>query len=178
MNEELLSALMDGEISALETRRVLSYIGGDVEARTRLDRYHAARAALHDSFPAMAVRGFADRVMSCLDHEPVPRRSVLSGKSTWIAYAAAAAISGVAVFGWWQDNARLAGRAPTASVQGPAGTETADDVASTNGSTAGETEMSADDRALLNSYLVNHSEHSAAGTMPYIRLVGFSAARQ
>jgi len=178
MNEELLSALMDGEVSPMETRRILSYLGGDVEARTRLDRYHAARAALHDSFPAIPVRGFADRVMSSLAMEPVLRRRLLYGKSNWIAYAAAAAIGGVAVFGWWQDQTRLGVVAPLASAASPAGTAPADDVANSDDSKTSEPEMSADDRALLNSYLVNHSEHSAPGTMPYVTLVGFSAARQ
>jgi hypothetical protein len=58
------------------------------------------------------------------------------------------------------------------------GAASADEGASAGNPPVSETEMSLEDRTLLNSFLVNHSEHSAPGTMPYVRLVGFSAARQ
>jgi len=174
MDKELLSALMDGEASLFETRRVLNHLSADTEARQRLGRYHAVRAILHDGFPEIPVKNFAERVMSGLNEEPVPRLRFLSGKA-WMAYAAAAAISGIALFGWWQE-----GTDPTvASLANVVdGAESVDKVANASDPALNETEMSLEDRTLLNSFLVNHSEHSAPGTMPYVRLVGFSAARQ
>jgi negative regulator of sigma E activity len=181
MNEEMLSVLMDGEISPFETRRVLSQLKTDPEGLATWERYNAARAVLQSSFPSVPTAGFADKVMDGLKDDAALRAN--SGVKPWLAYAAAAAVAGVALFGLWQTSlVKSSAPIPTVAAVEPENAAPPigqsepqiQQVAAINEAA----ETAPDEIARLNSYLVNHSEHSAPSMMPYVRLVGFSTPRQ
>ncbi len=66
---ESLSALMDGEASELEVRRLLRDSADDGELRERWRHWHVARAAMHDELQAPKL-DLASRVSAALADEP------------------------------------------------------------------------------------------------------------
>lgn len=76
---ESLSALMDGEASELEVRRLLRDSADDGELRERWRHWHVARAAMHDELQAPKL-DLASRVSSALADEPV-----LMAQAPWYA---------------------------------------------------------------------------------------------
>ena len=185
MNEEMLSTLMDGEISPLETRRLLNQLRTDPQGLATWERYNAARAVLHTGFPSMPAKGFAERVMEEIKNDAEIRTA--TGVKPWLAYAAAAAVTGVALFGLWQTSivdtpsSGIVAAEPRDIVAVPqvASAVPVDRSESRGGSVeqvAVLNETTSNDIARLNSYLVNHSEHASPSMIP-VRLVGFSAAR-
>lgn len=64
---ESLSALVDGEASELEVRRLLK--AQDEELKARWSRYQLAGAAMRRELGTMAPTGFADRVSAALETE-------------------------------------------------------------------------------------------------------------
>ncbi len=68
---ESLSALVDGEASELEVRRLLK--AEDEELKARWSRYQLAGAAMRRELGAMAPSGFADRISAALENEAVPQ---------------------------------------------------------------------------------------------------------
>jgi sigma-E factor negative regulatory protein RseA len=70
-HEEQISCLMDGELSAEETRRALERLAASPEARERWERYHLARHLLREAGdPAAFDHGFAARVSRNIETEP------------------------------------------------------------------------------------------------------------
>ncbi|WP_347331981.1 sigma-E factor negative regulatory protein [Marinimicrobium locisalis] len=67
---EALSALVDGEASELEVRRLLK--AEDEELKARWDRHQLVGAAMRGELGAVAPAGFADRVSAALENEAVP----------------------------------------------------------------------------------------------------------
>lgn len=68
---ESLSALVDGEASELEVRRLLK--AEDEELKARWSRYQLAGAAMRRELGAMAPSGFADRISAALEEEAAPQ---------------------------------------------------------------------------------------------------------
>lgn len=175
MKEELLSALMDGESSPLESRQAMNSLRDDTSLRSQFERYQAVRAVLQGTYPTALTKGFADRVMAEVESTPL-QTPAQSGK-TWIQYALAASLSGIAMFGWWQYRSQGTD-AIVATTENSAPSQSLADQDVVPAANAPTFELSPEDGALLNSYLVNHSEHSAPSTLPYVQLVGFSAAQR
>lgn len=69
---ESLSALMDGEASELEIRRLMRDGADDPSLRERWQHWHVARSAMHDElqWPKLDL---AARVSAALQDEPAPR---------------------------------------------------------------------------------------------------------
>lgn len=95
-----ISALLDGELEADATGRVIDALRRDPDLREAWELYQLVGDALRQ-MPAHAP-GFSARVMACLSEEPVlfvpaarPRRSPLR-----FALPMAAAVAGMAVVGW------------------------------------------------------------------------------
>lgn len=129
-NFEELSALMDGEVSELEVRRVLRAVSEQPEYAARWQRYQLASAVLRKELPAgTALRvatldrtcSLADRVSAVLaEDEPLNLSAQLEaqgqkarfrsriglGSATWwrpfASTAVAASVAAIVVIGWQQ----------------------------------------------------------------------------
>jgi len=118
---ELLSALMDGELSERERATMLDRLGGESALRRRWARYHAARAALHDGAVRLP-QGFDERVRRARANEPAilaPKRRSRAQPSwlrplTGIAIAASVAV--VAIGGLSLLRGSLSGQTPPVTV--------------------------------------------------------------
>lgn len=67
---ESLSALVDGEATPLELRRLLKASASESELNERWSRYHLASAAMRRDLGAVAPAGFAAGVSKALEQEP------------------------------------------------------------------------------------------------------------
>ena len=106
--DESLSALMDGEVSALEMQRLLAQANDDPEVRARWSRYQLAAAVIHrqcvEPVPSLDM---ADRIRAQLSHET--RRGLQTahwGRSfAGLAVAASVALAVVVGVQWQQRGA-------------------------------------------------------------------------
>lgn len=194
MTQELLSALLDGECSAEELDRILAQIEKDPSLAARYSRMMMAREA-RAGVIRIADPGFADRVMSALDANPLaPGGSVVPFRpSGWRAYRFLAPAAGLALAAGVGALAVLTLR-PEAGAPLPA-TEVATEVA-TGGpasgaaipvSTAGAPESGArywdqlepDEVERLNAYLIAYSQSRAqqgmGSTLGYARYAAHTA---
>ena len=195
--DEFLSALVDDELGDFERRRLLDELGGDPELAGRWGRYHLIGEALRGGLPARTDMGFAERLQSRLaDEAPLqvepgavisetaerPRRA---GHPV-IGLALAASVAAVTVIGVQS----LLGERPAGQIQTVEAPAQVADPATRIASTAPETQSgtveqvhavdpwisNSETAARLNSYLVTHSEHSAApGLLPQVRVVGYTS---
>lgn len=104
---ESLSALMDGEASEFEVRRLLDSLDEDPELRARWRRYQLARAALRRELPPRAV-DLSQRVRDALEGAPAPRRTWGVSLAALGRAAVAASVAAVTVFAalHWRDGHR------------------------------------------------------------------------
>lgn len=190
---ELLSALMDGELSGAEQARALERLQSDPALQRRWARYHAARAALTGGAGRLSA-DFAARAAAARAAEPAvlaPRR-VRGVRPTWLrpvaGLAIAAGVALVAIGGL----SLLRGPAPEPApltvadhaTGGPGGVDhdpgAAAPVAVATLGGAGEAER-ARLRQRLMLYLASHSDYANTGQMPtvipYGRLSGLNAGQ-
>jgi negative regulator of sigma E activity len=114
MNDESLSALLDGECSPAEVERLLAAMDRDPALRQRFSRLCLARDACMGTRIRAADPGFAARVAAALDAEPEP---ALPGPvlTRW-APAAAAAVLAVAALLVWHPSIEPPARAESRAV--------------------------------------------------------------
>lgn len=177
---ESLSSFMDGELA--EHTAILDRLKNCNETKACWLRYHMIRDALRDSHPVNLSADFSSRVMRALESEPVvinPRfaryrasfRRQMFKPAAGIAIAASvAAITVFTMQSFYMSDSRtdfnLA--ANSADTSYPVA------VVSSEAAISPVADKPQDDD--LNSYLLEHMEHSAVGVqgmMPYVRLTGF-----
>jgi negative regulator of sigma E activity len=173
---ESLSSFMDGELD--EHAGVLDNLKNCNETKACWLRYHMIRDTLRDSRrPANLSADFSSRIMRALETEPVIMNRAASFRRHMFKPAAglaiAASVAAITVFSMrtfymtdTQSDFNVA--ANSASPTHPLV------VSSTEGAVSRVADRPQDDD--LNSYLLEHMEHSAAGVqgmMPYVRLAGF-----
>jgi sigma-E factor negative regulatory protein RseA len=197
--DEFLSALVDDELGDFERRRLLDELSTDPALAERWGRYHLIGEALRGGLPSRTDMGFAERLHSRLaDEAPLqvepgaivsaevepPRRA---GHSV-IGLALAASVAAVTVIGVQS----LLGERTTGQtqvVEAPAIAEPAPSIPAAAPEGRGEAVQQAramspwittpEDAVRLNSYLVTHSEHSAApGLLPQVRMVGHTSDQE
>lgn len=198
---EELSALMDGEVSELELRRVLNSIEQDQELCRKWSRYHLASAAIRRQTGGQTQTwldvDISSRVLTAIEDEPVPavaksgRNGVATFLSKPIANVAVAAFVSAAVILGWQNFATgpsvpqgpaVASSAVALSPVTVSGNSPLMAVSQTVGGNSVNRVMQPemirynpelDDR--LNYYLLSHSSNAAvntaAGVTPYARVV-------
>jgi sigma-E factor negative regulatory protein RseA len=182
---EQLSALVDGELGADETRALLNELESDPEIRGHWERYHLIGEALRGALPEQMDTGLAARVSAALEDEPAllaPANLRLGRLNPYLKQAAGMAIAaGVAVAAVLvvpvlvREEPAVAPSQQIASapVESPAG------IMRTELSPAERSRTLVDER--LQDYLVNHYEHSAItrvqGVLPYVRIVGSGEKR-
>ena len=190
---ELLSALMDGELSGPEEARALERLQSDPALQRRWARYHAARAALTGGAGRLSA-DFAERVAAVRAGEPVvlAPRALRHGRRAWLrpvagiaiaASVALLAIGGLSVLRLGGPDVapvRVAdriGRDPALVDHDPHAIAPVG-VATLDGVTDAERARL---RQRLMLYLATHSEYAGAGEMPtvipYGRLSGLNAGQ-
>jgi negative regulator of sigma E activity len=102
--EERLSALLDNEITAFESRRLTDELLNDQKHQKRWISYHLIGDVLRNEMPERLTRDFAARVMQVLDVEtiaPAVQRRVAA--NSWskpvMGLALAASVAAISIFG-------------------------------------------------------------------------------
>lgn len=176
MSEQLregLSALVDGETDGREAARLLDLLSRDAELKAAWERYHLVSDVLRNNLPLVSEEDLVARVRRSIETEPVvfrPRRPRAAVLKPAAGFALAASVAVVAVLGF-------------RAVVGPSGG--GNEPLAVVGDTPEQSQLAnlrsdegrsgAEER--LNSYLVNHSEHTARGMLPYARVVAYNAGR-
>jgi sigma-E factor negative regulatory protein RseA len=190
---EILSALMDGEVTELEMRRLLLSL--DDADHDRWARWHLVQDVLqgHVSTP-VADQAFCTRVREAIINEPAPGRRALHLSLSRVAVAAAVALAVVGGWQMWQfqgatnpsgSGTQMLAISPAATRAMPV-SDTFDLTVSSPRVVAGQARVEpvADTLTIqrddeLSRMLENHSRYAAMhgeqGMMPYVRLIDFGA---
>lgn len=176
-SDEILSAFMDEETTAFESRRCANDLLSDKIMRLRWERYHIVREALHGNLPVAMDRNFCRSVMRRIQDQEVPGQPGKNQSFRFlkpvVGVAIAASVAALTLFG-------VRSFISPGSVLTPvevAEVQLNDQRQIVNLEDAAPTRGWYDDpraRARMNSYLVNHAEYAARkGVMPYARIVGY-----
>ncbi len=94
--KESLSALMDGEVSELELRRLLN--SDDSELRAAWASFHRSQQLLHDGDLAFVEMDISSRVMTAIEEQPALRAPGSGWRQALAGFAVAASVATVVVF--------------------------------------------------------------------------------
>jgi sigma-E factor negative regulatory protein RseA len=172
---DAISALMDGELDAIQAQREIARLKGDAELRERWESFHVIGDAMRGDQPLS--EGFSASLSKQLAREPTvlaPRRSAQAKRVTTYALSAAASVCAAAFVAWVAlgPNVLLG---PQASV-----TPAANGVATPVAAQALAPIASVSSDGHMNEYLLAHQGFSPStaiqGLAPYIRSVSASRA--
>ena len=171
--KEKLSALVDNELDELEERRVFAALENDVALRRTWERYHLARAALHQDLDVIVPLNMAERVAQRIDAEPPTavsfRRHRVARYLGTLAIAASVAAIAITGVQWIHQPAP----APLPSL---AANKPAPQNIIRSGTTRWDMKEPEAESA-LKAYLVEHNEFASTsglgGMMPYVRVVSY-----
>lgn len=176
---ESLSSFMDGELA--EHKAILDKLKSCSETKACWLRYHMIRDTLRDSRPGALSADFSSRVMRALESEPVIvsprfgryrdsfRRHMFKPAAGLAIAASVAAITVFTMQTFYMQDSQPDFSVAAKSAPPAYPVTTASETVSSR-----VADKPQDDD--LNSYLLEHMEHSAAGVqgmMPYVRLAGF-----
>lgn len=182
---ELLSALVDGELQGQELEQALHLLDNNEQAREQLQRYQFASDVLHGNAHDHRRFDLSRALSQALDKEQTysadiedkPKAQVISfPKQFWkqaAGMAMAASVGALAVVGVVsQPQNQLVPAVSTAAVDAPVPAVT---VATTgNRWTVGEPEI----EERLNTYLVDHNEYAGeSGVFSYARVVSYETGQ-
>ncbi len=176
-SDEILSAFMDEETSAFESRRCANGLVSDKIMRSRWERYHIVREALHGNLPVVMDQNFSRSVMRRIqEQEAQGKPERVPSFRFWKpvgGIAIAASVAALTLFG-------------VRSLTNPEPVLTSVEVAELQPNDQRQTvniehaapprgwDVDPRARARMNSYLVNHAEYAARkSVMPYARIVGY-----
>ncbi len=191
--DEQVSALVDGELSEEECKRVMDSLRNDPQAGSCWGHYHLISDVLKNKLPDKVSADFAARVSQILDSEPpmicvpspraLPRSSPNSFANPAIGFALAASVAAVAYLGFGGMDAQqpavtaspqLASTAPLVAT--PVVAQAPHPVGKVRGREWDVREPAVASK--LNDYLLSHGQYSAVagmqrGVMPQVRIVGY-----
>jgi sigma-E factor negative regulatory protein RseA len=182
--EERLSALLDGELSALEQRSVVSIAVKDPEARATLNRYQRVGELMRGETGRAVRPDFAAAVSAALDKEPTILAPRGVSRRRWVRRAyglgLAASVAALAVtMGPRLLQIQEPALAQVAAVSQPNLEALA--AAQPLSPPPAESALKPDMERKLNRYLVNHGEYAAASSMnrvlPYAAFVSYDKGR-
>ena len=203
--EERVSALVDGELTSFESRRLINELEKDPVLRKRWGRYHLIGDVLRDQVPAEINSSFAEGVMERINDEAAPQ-SPPSRANAWLkpltGVAITATVAIVSLLGL-KNLTSEGGLTPAQIAESESTSVTTQPVAAPVASigTAGanglvqpvsiEKSEIRDAQAKaeilkpvvsdprMKSYLATHAEFAARpGIMPRVRVIGFEGAEQ
>ncbi len=168
---ELLSGMVDNELSELEERRLRKALAEDPSLRATWERYHVIRAALRNELDVPAGAGLPERVSAALEAEsPATLSRWRPAARTVGGLAVAASVAALTIAGIQFYRSPQPGTAVVAAKSATPSERTVRVSA-----TRWNTNEPARER-MLNGYLVEHQEASAGGVggaLPYVRIVGY-----
>ena len=182
---ELLSALVDGELQGDEFEQALQIVTTNEQARIQLQRYQLASDVLQGYGSGNLNVDITSQISAALVDEPVFNQTSTTKKKAQIipfpkqfwkqatGFAVAASVGALAVMGvMTQPQNQLIPVTPLAAIEAPAATTTV--VQAGNRWTVGEAEV----ENRLNTYLLDHNEYAgASGVFSYARVVSYDAGR-
>ena len=181
---ELLSALVDGELQGQELDQVLQFLTKDEQAMQQLQRYQLSSDVLNDPGAVSQNASLSEQISAEISNElayvlaPERKQSaqiISFPQQFWkqtASLAIAASVGALAVVGVMsQPQNQLVPVAPLAVIEAPV---TATTAYASNRWTVGEQEV--EDR--LNTYLVDHNEYvGEASVFSYARVVSYDMGR-
>ena len=181
---EILSALMDDEIT-INTAERIGEIAGDDELRQTWYRYHLIRDVIQGEVNNDIDCSMVRRVSRLLADEPVVLAPVNSRRHPYIkpiaGLAIAASVAAAVLLGIQVSNRQAAPESTPAFASNtvPQTPRTVQFVSNNPGSA--NVSNSTSDTFPMNRYLVNYNEHRAnsgvRGMLPYVRIVGHETPR-
>jgi len=183
-DQELLSRMLDEDMSEFETRRILKEISSSAEHRDTLQRYSLIGHAISNELPTKLNTKFADQVMAKLEHEvqdAVTAEDLNSSSEnsankvkTMVGLAIAASVA-VFSFVTLQDFLQPGvntDQAPTPVVAERIIEES--DIQRVSIEEMQSFTSNPEAAAEFNSYILNHAEYaSPRASMPHVRIVGY-----
>jgi sigma-E factor negative regulatory protein RseA len=181
-NNELLSALVDGELQGDELEKTLQILAGDTLATAQFKRYQQTKDVLNGYGERGLSHNLANRISLALEKEPAYSQQTTQHKAEVITLptpfwkqmtglAVAASVGALAVVGvMTQPQNNLVTNTPMAAIDAPSEVIT---VAQTGARwTVDEPEI----EYRLNNYLLDHNEQTgSSGVFSYARVVSYGA---
>lgn len=195
--DESVSVFMDGE--SQDSVHVINRLKNDHILQLKWQRYHVIKDILHDALASHISASFPDRVMQALNQEPTVLAPVRRAHQwahiakPFVGIGVAAAVASFTFYG-------------LQNFHGQSGIRTSDSVEVSVDQSNNRVDLprvvdyqnvrqqqhpsgrmywegsQEEVQELLNDYLMNHTEYSAAGNMhgmvPYVRVVGFDGNHQ
>lgn len=183
-NNEILSALIDGELQGKELDQALHLLATDEQASAQLQRYQLATDVLHGHATSNQPVDLTAQISLALAGEPVFSSSATQRTAQVLSFpqqfwkqatglAMVASIGALAVMSvMTQPQNQLVPITPLAVVEVPIATTVA--TATGNRWTVGEAEIA----ERLNTYLVDHNEYAGdSGVFSYARIVSYDTGQ-
>lgn len=181
IDQELLSRILDEDVSEFETQRILKEMQSDNELRVKLHRYNLIGHAMRNELPKQIDQNFVHNVMSRLDDEDmdVPELNVViksekdSGRfKTAIGLAIAASVA-VVSFVSFQNYMQTKNEITPAAVVADRVVEESD-IQRVSSEDLQNFISNPEAAASFNSYIMNHAEYASPRvSVPHVRIVGY-----
>ncbi len=183
-DQELLSRILDEDVSEFETQRILKEMGSSDEHRSTLQRYNLIGHAIRKELPKEFNTNFADQVIEKLDDEGQKSiteegfNSLNSANSNKVKTMVGLAIAAsVAVFSFVTLQDFLQPSVESEQAIAPVVAERVIEESDIQRVSIEELQnftSSPEAAAEFNSYIVNHAEYaSPRASMPHVRIVGY-----
>ncbi len=181
IDQELLSRILDEDISEFETQRILKEMKSDDELRTKLQRYSLIGHAIRNELPENINQSFVDDVMGNLADEkmstPEFNQATESKKEsgrlkTAIGLAIAASVA-VVSFVSFQNYVQTNDEVVPAAIVADRVVEESD-IQRVSNEDLQNFISNPEAAASFNSYIMNHAEYASPRvSMPHVRIVGY-----
>ncbi len=185
-DQELLSRILDEDVSEFETQRILKEMQSDDELRMKLHRYNLIGHAMRSDLPNQIDQNFVQNVMSKLTDEDMaepelnevikPIKNVLEKDSsrfkTAIGLAIAASVA-VVSFVSFQNYVQTKNEITPAAVVADRVVEESD-IQRVSSEDLQNFISNPEAAASFNSYIMNHAEYASPRvSVPHVRIVGY-----
>ena len=185
-DQELLSRILDEDVSEFETQRILKQMQSDNELRMKLHRYNLIGHAMRNELPKQIDQNFVQNVMSKLIDEDMaepdlnevikPSKDVLENDSgrfkTAIGLAIAASVA-VVSFVSFQNYVQTKNEITPVAVVADRVVEESD-IQRVSSEDLQNFISNPEAAASFNSYIMNHAEYASPRvSVPHVRIVGY-----
>ena len=178
-NQELLSKILDEDISEFEAQRILKEIKTDDELRSTLQRYDLIGHVMRKELPKGYNQNFVHNVMSQLEREemdaPDPELNEVNTESKFKTFIGLAIAASVAVFSFIAFQNFLQPETDTTSPAIVADRVVEEsDIQRVSSEDLQNFISNPEAAASFNSYIMNHAEYASPRvSVPHVRIVGY-----